>query len=595
MSTSPKAKRKAAKACIEGITCIGIGGVNSYAAKKKVDAFLLPDLTAIGWKGRKAILVFDSDSDSKQTVRDALIAFGRELTKAGTRVFSIQLPVEASKKTGLDDFLIEQGFDAFRTLDAERQELDFSSQLWAFNSQYCFNRDPNNVSIIDKATGVPMSEKDFGSRERNRRIIVRNNAGNLIEVSAAEVWCTWSFREEVDGMIFDPSQKHQIVYQGAKRLFNTYVGWPIRPISGSVEPWIEAFNHVFARLPSGRKGRDYVLAWLADIIQNPGQRQMVALLIIGLGGIGKSFLFELFGACLGNGVYYRKINNKSLHSEWTSWRRNLLFAQCEEVTMRGDRVNVRDADFFKDAITGETKDINEKYGGNYQQASYEAFLFLSNYSNPMLITPDDRRYFVYNAGHTLNLPHVERMSKELVARLQRWRDEENGIAKLLEYFLTYKIPAWFDRTDPAPDTQDKVDVAEAVALSYEENVQELMTDPPNGRVLWRWEELVNFIEPGSATFYNPRDPYQKIREALCNAGAYRNPNKITLGKGKNIRKVILWAVGPNVELWKKAPNQAWRAEWDSFERGRNTGVPLDKPATVIKGDFTGQKKRAFFK
>src|SRR5271155_1927331 len=90
MSTSPKAKRKAAKACIEGITCIGIGGVNSYAAKKKVDAFLLPDLTAIGWKGRKAILVFDSDSDSKQTVRDALIAFGRELTKAGTRVFSIQ-------------------------------------------------------------------------------------------------------------------------------------------------------------------------------------------------------------------------------------------------------------------------------------------------------------------------------------------------------------------------------------------------------------------------------------------------------------------------------------------------------------------------
>ena len=127
-------EKKAACACLNGFVCAGIGGVWSWQAKKKADAPMLPDLMMIKWEGRSVVLVFDSDSVTNRNVAEALKAFARALALAGARVTQIRLPLEAGKKTGLDDFITEEGTEAFNALYLAGKNLISAKSFGALES-----------------------------------------------------------------------------------------------------------------------------------------------------------------------------------------------------------------------------------------------------------------------------------------------------------------------------------------------------------------------------------------------------------------------------------------------------------------------------
>jgi hypothetical protein len=117
---------KALKATQESIPCVALPSVWSWKTKIHGKTFSIADLDRVAWKGRKAIVVFDSDLAEKPTVAWAEHALICELRTRGAEVYILRLP-DGSKgaKVGLDDYLVAEGVKAFRALPMQTpQEVD---------------------------------------------------------------------------------------------------------------------------------------------------------------------------------------------------------------------------------------------------------------------------------------------------------------------------------------------------------------------------------------------------------------------------------------------------------------------------------------
>jgi hypothetical protein len=74
-------EKKTAKACQEGLHCIGLGGVWSFVDKQSRITLPIKDLELIPWDGREVVVIFDSDSTTNPKVERAEAELGQELTR----------------------------------------------------------------------------------------------------------------------------------------------------------------------------------------------------------------------------------------------------------------------------------------------------------------------------------------------------------------------------------------------------------------------------------------------------------------------------------------------------------------------------------
>ena len=92
---------------------IALTGVNCG----QKDGDLHPDLAGIDWRGRTALLTFDSDAAHKPPVGHALGLLATLLRQRGALVYQVNLPpMPDGSKQGLDDYLARHGRDAFEAL-----------------------------------------------------------------------------------------------------------------------------------------------------------------------------------------------------------------------------------------------------------------------------------------------------------------------------------------------------------------------------------------------------------------------------------------------------------------------------------------------
>lgn len=106
-----------------GLAILGLSGVEAWHPKNSTA--LLPDLERIGWKGRPAYVVFDSDAADNEHVKAAESLLAATLANHGATVKIVRLPPGPDgAKVGLDDFLIEHGLDAFWKLVSEATEAE---------------------------------------------------------------------------------------------------------------------------------------------------------------------------------------------------------------------------------------------------------------------------------------------------------------------------------------------------------------------------------------------------------------------------------------------------------------------------------------
>jgi len=140
---------------------------------------------------------------------------------------------------------------------------------------------------------------------------------------------------------------------------------------------------------------DWVLDWMANIVQRPHVRTEVPLVISGKQGVGKGIIFDFFReAVLGTNISSQIQNpGQDLFSRFANKHVDKVFLQIDE----GEGM-AKYADQLKNIITTKTINYELKGISPLVTENYINIVITTNHERPVLIESSDRRYALFKAS-----------------------------------------------------------------------------------------------------------------------------------------------------------------------------------------------------
>jgi len=431
---------KAASACAHDFPTIGLGGVWCFKSGAS-HMPILPQLAEINWDNRAVFICYDSDAATNSKVVMAENALAQALLTLGARVHIVRMPqLMPPNKTGLDDFLLYEGRQAFAELLGSADEWGPVRELSRLSEEVIYVRDPGVILKLDsmqRLSNRAFIDHAFATRKFFQEVQSGNRI-RLVEKSAAAEWIKWNKRTEVERVTYKPGQE-RILGSGE---FNTWRGWGCLPAEGDVTPWHELMDYIFMDQPDARK---WFEQWLAYPLQNPGTKLFTAAVIWGTRhGTGKSLIgytmFKIYGP---NAV---EITDKELGGSFNEWAQDRQFAMGDEIA-GGDKRH--SADRMKSMITQNELRVNQKYVPSYTIPDCINYYFTSNHPDAFFIEDTDRRFFVHECSRPPLVP-------EFYSKYAQWM-KGPGPHSLFDYFLHLDMTG-FQPQLPAPMTASKMDM-----------------------------------------------------------------------------------------------------------------------------------------
>lgn len=423
---------KAACATARGLPTIGLGGVDVWRSQKR-KLPLLPQLDDVKWKGRKVVIIFDSDAATNPDVVRAQRQLSRTLTDRGAEPVIASLPTtKDGKKQGLDDYLVVHEVDELQKLVEKAAPLENAQALWELNEEVVFVRDPGLV--IERSSGQRIAPHNFVNSVYANRLHTDYSGEKPKRVKTAKEWLEWRERFEARKVTYVPGQSQMVDNQ-----WNLWSGWGVEPKRGDVGPWHKLLDFLFKE---EKDAREWFEKWCAYPIQHPGTKMFAAVVLWGVvHGTGKTLvgytLKDIYGK---NG---REIKDQDLQGSFNEWAENKQFILGDEVTGSDKRV---DANRLKSLITAEEMTINAKFIPAYVIPACVNYMFTSNAPDAFFLEDTDRRFFIHEVTGKPAAPGF-------YAEYDKWRRGE-GPAFLFDYLLRVSLKD-FNPMASAPMTRAK--------------------------------------------------------------------------------------------------------------------------------------------
>lgn len=217
-------------------------------------------------------------------------------------------------------------------------------------------------------------------------------------------------------------------------MYNLWRGWSVEPDNKkSCELILWHIKHVIC---SGNKEHyDYLLGWLAHMVQYPEDKPGVAVVLRGKKGGGKDTVANYVGRMFKS--HYMMINQqRHLTGNFNAHQERLLLLHVEEGFWAG---NKGEEGPLKSLITSEFATIERKGIDAFQVNSVLRIFMSSNERWVVPASSDERRYFVLDIddAYTVN----GRKSNDRIEYFNKIRHERDngGPEALLYYLLTYNL------------------------------------------------------------------------------------------------------------------------------------------------------------
>ncbi|AOY60481.1 DUF5906 domain-containing protein [Desulfococcus multivorans] len=221
----------------------------------------------------------------------------------------------------------------------------------------------------------------------------------------SEVWVTWPGRRAYEGIIMDPNKDHPGWY-------NLYKGLAVEPILGDCSLFKE---HIFKVIANGDQAiYDYVWAWMADAVQNPGgARPGTALVLRGRQGTGKGTFVNTFGKIFGR-HYCQVANEGSLTGRFNDHLKNALLVFADEAACSGSKTATG---MLRAMITEPTMRIEPKGFNQFEIENHIRLIMASNYDWVVPAGRDERRFVVLDVSgdHGCDFEYFKALNKQMDA------------------------------------------------------------------------------------------------------------------------------------------------------------------------------------
>ena len=215
------------------------------------------------------------------------------------------------------------------------------------------------------------------------------------------------------GLTYDPSNSDRIVYHNNQRFFNTFRGFPYEPEMG--DGHLIFLEHI--RWLIGNDCSEYVLDWLAHLIQRPQEKPGTIIIVKGDQGTGKSFIGKMMCELVGhdNSV---TITPKRFTSNFNDYLYGRIFVNIDEF-YQVQHMNEKTAEEFRSLITEGDVQLEKKHVSAMQMRSYHRFYGSTNNVLPIKLEFNSRRENIFQASKLTEFQdtgYFERLNNALFDR-----------------------------------------------------------------------------------------------------------------------------------------------------------------------------------
>lgn len=213
---------------------------------------------------------------------------------------------------------------------------------------------------------------------------------------------------------------------------------------------ISIVQDLFVVLFPNTKERNYVMDWLAHIVQHPTKRINYSLLIRGAHGSGKSTIGVLMREMLGaQNIGY--VSNSVMNGRFTDWAEGHILKIVEEVYDKGDRYSAVDKQ--KEFISNDRFQVEGKGVKPRDVVNTSSKLMFTNHINALPLDENQRRYLVVStqAESHLDMERVYGSAKEREKFFSNvYRAIENHGPAIKKWFMEWEISEGFNHKGHAP-------------------------------------------------------------------------------------------------------------------------------------------------
>lgn len=278
-------------------------------------------------------------------------------------------------------------------LDNQYQDVSWDSEdpiVAELNEKHAVVRNGGRILVTwfdDRGGNEFGSVEDVHKWYANRMMPVPNsNRWHPI----SKYWLSHADRRQYNRVVFCPDETRV----GPDEL-NLWSGWAIPPSTENSTKLI--LRHIFEVLANGNQEYcNYIVAWLAHMIQRPAEKPGVALVFKGGKGAGKDTLAVMMRMIVGNN-HTAHINRPDLLTQkFNAHFEKALFAHVEEAFWAGSK---QDKGTLQALITSETTTLERK---GIDPITIESFVRLLMTTNEDWVVPasaDERRYAVFNVSN----------------------------------------------------------------------------------------------------------------------------------------------------------------------------------------------------
>lgn len=250
------------------------------------------------------------------------------------------------------------------------------------NKRYALAKVKTKTFVLDEIATPPdmLNKSDFLDLYANKTV----RLGPKDEQNLGHYWFTHPDRREyLDGMVFDPSGAN------SPDQYNLWRGFAVKP-----DPNLSC-GRILAHIDEVICSKDtvcyeYLLDWLALMVQKPESPPGVAICLLSGQGTGKGLFAQYIGKLLG--PHYKHILDKGkLLGRFTGQLEDAVFVFADELDWNGDK---RDTGILKGLITEQTRMMERKYVEAFEVKNCIHLLIASNERWAVPAEMDDRRFFV---------------------------------------------------------------------------------------------------------------------------------------------------------------------------------------------------------
>lgn len=281
--------------------------------------------------------------------------------------------------------------------------------------------------------------------------------GALLKATARGVVNHWASRRDrkyclPEQVGFDPDNSQPEI------LCNLYDGWPTEPAGGKCHAILRLLDRLCAHEANASiELAQWVLNWLAFMVQHPGAKMATSIIVHGDQGGGKNLFFgravkPIFGK------YGVEFGQNAIEEKYNDWMSAKLFGIGNEVIASHESLYHMKG-YIKNIITESVLQIRPMHHSARQERNCLNMVFLSNELQPMNLERGDRRFCVIwtpatpapgDDGHD----DFRTLITDVLAELA------NGGSAALHQFLLDRDTRGFHEGTPPPITRAKDDLIE---------------------------------------------------------------------------------------------------------------------------------------